>query len=292
MNNHLIVTIPDFIRNFSFNEFWINRKQFIRDMHPDKMFYWDDSMKDAFFNIKNWIEHEENLDSSLRDCGLSALSILLNGDLDLSKVSITKGNNINVSSDIIILEPGQNIDFPGFKGRKSSNSRLNLRKLEIHGKSSSPAKLSISGSFVRNLSVGEVAYITELDGYCIEILPNYFRNNSFELNLISQDGAYYSTLLVQDLKSGIKKMIDGVVSFALVQSGYIYIDKNFKPIYMASEVPKFMLKHNDEALYVKAKKDAVLILYKDGTLRSTVDISPQSNIIFSDFDSNGKLINR
>lgn len=61
LNNHLIVTIPDFIRNFSFNEFWVNRRQFIRDMQPDKVYYWNKSLEDAYYNIKKWIENEDEI---------------------------------------------------------------------------------------------------------------------------------------------------------------------------------------------------------------------------------------
>lgn len=293
LNNHLIVTIPDFIRNFSFNEFWVNRKQFVRDMHPDKVYYWDNSLENAFYTIKKWITNEnEKKDSNLRESGLHALNLLLGGNLDLNSISISNGNNVNISSEIIAIESGQNVDFPGFSGEKATNNILKLHKIEVHGKSSSPAKISINGNFVRNISVGDVAYITELNGEYIEILPTNLRNNFYELNLFCQDGMFRSTLVVQNLRSGIKKMYDGVISFALVDDGYIYIDEGGKPIYMTPQIPKFMLKHEAKAFYVKAHNEGVLVLYSDGVLKTTLDMDSTPNVYYSDFDINGKLIKK
>ncbi len=293
LNNHLIATLPDFVRNFSFNEFWIKRKQFVRDMHPDKVYYWNQSLIDAFYKIKGWIEDEEkSSNSTLREEGLYALKWILEGKLDLDSISITHGSKVDISSDIIVLEPGQNVDFPVFKGKKAANDHLRLHKLEVHGKSSAPVRICINGQQICKLSLGEVAYITELKGCCLEVLPNVLRNNNYELSLISQDGIFYSTLVVQDLISGSKKMLDGVTSFALLNDGYIYIDKGGRPVYMTSQIPKFMLKHDAKALYVKTMKDSVLVLYQDGILKTTQSMDEISNVCFGEFNSNGKLIKK
>lgn len=228
----------------------------------------------------------------MRESGLHALNWLLGGSLDLNSISIDNGNNVNVSSEIIVLETGQNVDFPEFSGKKVTNNKLKLHKLEVHGKSSSPAKISINGNFVRNINVGEVAYITELNGECIEVLPTNLRNNYYELNLLGQDGIFRSTLVVQDLRSGIKKVFDGVISFALVDDGYIYIDEGGKPIYMTHQLPKFMLKHDAKAFYVKAHNEGVLVLYSDGVLKTTLDMDSSQNVYYSDFDLNGNLIKK
>lgn len=42
LNNTLIVTLPDFARHFNFAEFWEKRIQFVRDMHPQKVYYWNE----------------------------------------------------------------------------------------------------------------------------------------------------------------------------------------------------------------------------------------------------------
>ena len=47
LRNTLIVTLPDFAKHFNFPEFWENRKQFVRDMHPDKVYYWNEALKNA-----------------------------------------------------------------------------------------------------------------------------------------------------------------------------------------------------------------------------------------------------
>lgn len=293
LNNHLIATLPDFVRNFSFTEFWFKRKQFVRDMHPDKVYYWNQSLIDAFYKIKGWIEDEEkSSNSTFREEGLYALKCILGGKLDLESISITQGSKVEISSNIIVLEPGQNVDFNAFKGEKTPNDHLKLHKIEVHGKSSSPACICIEGQQTCKLSVGEAVYITELKGCCLEVLPNVLRNSNYELSLISQDGNFYSTLIVQDLKSGSKKMLDGVTSFALVNDGYIYIDKGGRPIYMTSQIPKFMLKHDAKALYVKSMKDSVLVLYQDGILKTTQSMDEMSNVYFGGFNTNGILIKK
>ncbi len=293
LNNHLIVTLPDFVRNFSFTEFWIKRKQFVRDMHPDKVYYWNQGLMDAFYQVKGWIEDEEKSShSTLREEGLNALNWLLEGKLDLDSISISQDGKVDISSDIIVLEPGQKVDFKTFKGEKTPNAHLKLHKIEVHGKSSSPACICIEGQQVCTLSVGEVAYITELNGCFLEVLPNVLRNSNYELSLISQDGNFYSTLIVQDLKSGSKKMLDGVTSFALVNDGYIYIDKGGRPVYMTSQIPKFMLKHDARALYVKTMSDSVLVLYQDGILKTTQSMDEMSNVYYGGFNTNGILIKK
>lgn len=293
LNNHLIATLPDFVRNFRFSEFWIKRKQFVRDMHPDKVYYWNQSLIDAFYKIKEWIEDEEKSSkSNLRESGLSALKCFLGGNLDLDSISITRGSKVDISSEIIILEPGQIVDFTSFKGEKDAHDHLRLHKLEVHGNSSSPARICIDGQQTCKLCFGEAAYITEVRGCCLEILPNIIRNSNYELSLISKDGNFYSTLVVQDLKSGSKKMLDGVTSFALVNDGYIYIDKGGRPIYMTSQIPKFMLKHDAKALYVKSMNDYVLVLYQDGILKTTQSMDEMSNVYFGGFNKNGSLIKK
>ena len=87
-------------------------------------------------------------------------------------------------------------------------------------------------------------------------------------------------------------MYDGVISFALVDDGYIYIDEGGKPIYMTPQIPKFMLKHEAKAFYVKAHNEGVLVLYSDGVLKTTLDMDSTPNVYYSDFDINGKLIKK
>ena len=293
LKNHLIATLPDFERHFSFPEFWQNRRQFIRDMNPDKIYYWNDELKSAFHSVKEWIEHQETCggDQALQqEKGLTALNTLLNGHLDMDSVNIMDGRCVNVAQQIIPVQAGQAIDLPAYTGGARGIMKLRLHKLEIHGSDLQPAKISIGGKPCGELHEGEVAYVTELDGGCIELLPNHLRNNVMELSLLGQQGEFRSTLVVQDLLSDSKLMFDGVTSFALLNEGYIYIDAHQKPVYMMTHVPKFMLKHEAAAISVKAKEDTVVVLYEDGVMKSTASMSPIPNVFHPKFDSKGNVI--
>ena len=65
LKNNLIVTLPDFAKHFDYNEFWENRRQFIRDMHPSKVYYWNNELINAYDNIVLWINGGERAEESI-----------------------------------------------------------------------------------------------------------------------------------------------------------------------------------------------------------------------------------
>lgn len=290
LNNHLIVTLPDLARHFDFAQFWLNRRQFVRDMEPGKVYYWNDELVEAYHIVKTWIENNLSNDKAQREKGLDALNLLLGGSLDRSAVTLMEGCQMDMKQNIWVVQAGQTVDLPPYTGKTEGTIHLRLHKIEVSGPASESTTICIGGKLCATLKGEEVAYITELDGGCLEILPNHQRNNQTDLSLLSQPGEFYSTLVVQDLFSGNKLMFDGVVSFALLDDGYIYIDRHQKPVYMMTHVPKFMLKHDGNALYVKAKGDTVVVLYEDGTLKSTTSMEAMTNVIFPKISSTGNII--
>lgn len=290
LNNHLIVTLSDFARHFDFAQFWLNRRQFVRDMGPDKVYYWSDELVEAYHIVKIWIENNQSNDKAQREKGLNALDLLLGGTLDRSTVTLIEGCQMDMKQDIWVVQAGQSVDLPPYTGKSEGTIHLRLHKIEVSGAPSETTRISIGGKLCAILNGEEAVYVTELDGGCIELLPNHQRNAHTDLSLLSLPGGFRSTLVVRDLHSDNKLMFDGVVSFALLDDGYIYIDQHQKPVYMMTHVPKFMLKHDGKALYVKAKGDTVMVLYEDGTLKSTTSMEPMTNIVFPKIDPSGNII--
>lgn len=288
LNNHLIVTLPDFVKYFTFSDFWENRFQFVRDMHPDKAYYWEEELKEAYFNVVQWINQDENADKTVKDRGINALEKILGGKLDRSSVCISD-DTIDFTSQIIRVMSGQTLTLPEYKVNATESFILRLHKIEVYGRPAQFSKIKIGNKECVTLQTGDFVYVTELDNCFIEFLPIHLQNETYDLSLISQDGDFFSTLVVHNLFSDSRLTFKGVTSFALTNDGYIYVDANKKPIIMSNSVPKFMLKYEGEAFYVKANNNNALILYSNGILRSTMDMSTISQVISVSIDRDDYL---
>lgn len=284
-NNHLIVTLTDFKRHFSSSEFWENRRQFVRDMHPDKVYYWNDELEQAYYNIKAWIESPDDANGKISEKGKKSLSLLTGKIFDWDENPSSK---IDLSQKIIKVQAGQTVSLPEYKAGDLNDFKINLHKIEIVGNSESSAKVLIGDRLWGSYYSGEVVYFTEINGGCIELLPNKLSNEVMELTLACRDSEFESDLIVQDLVNGKKTTHQRVTSFAIVYKGYVYIDHRGKPIYFIDNKSfyKYMLNSNEHAVYVKAEDDVVLVLYKNGDLRSTTDENVKKNIRSAKFDKN------
>lgn len=283
LNNHLIVTLPDFVKHFSFTDFWENRFQFVRDMHPDKVYYWDEELKEAYFNVARWINQDKNADKTVKDRGINALEKILEGKLDRDSVCIY--DSVDFTSQIIRVMSGQTLTLPEYTGSiAESYTLLRLHKIEVYGRPAQSSKIKIGNKECLTLQTGDFVYVTEVDNCFIEFLPNHLQNEIYDLSLVSQDGDFFSTLVVHNLFSASRLTFKDVTSFALTNDGYIYVDANKKPIIMSNSVPKFMLKYEGEAFYVKANNNNALVLYNNGILRSTIDMSAITKVISASID--------
>lgn len=284
LKNHLIVTIPDFARHFSFNEFWAKRNQFVRDLSPDKVYYWDSKLIDAYNNIKTWV-NTCNPSELMQAKGIEALEQLLGYTLDRSIIN-ESNLEIDITQPIIKIETRPCIQLPELKIKDIADIDLSLHKIEFYGQYQSESKLYIGTRYCGTYHTGDFVYVTELNGGCVDILPTRVKSNNLELNLISKEGAYFSSLVVQNLLTNTQKVFEGVISFAILNDGYIFIDKSMKPIIMSPSTPQFMLKHIGDALYVVANNDLSAILYKDGTLKTTDDIQSKNNVYSMNINNN------
>jgi hypothetical protein len=61
LKDTLIVTLCDFSKLIDFPSFWYKRRQFIRDLNPQRCYYWTDKQKLLFEVIKTWIDIEEGV---------------------------------------------------------------------------------------------------------------------------------------------------------------------------------------------------------------------------------------
>lgn len=270
LRNNLIVTLPDFAKYFDYNEFWENRRQFVRDMHPSKVYYWNNELLKAYEDIVLWVNGGENVEETIIKSGISALETLINRPIEKEEIEVYK-NQLDLSSPIIRVQAGTILELPHYTNETYDVINLRHHKIEVYGHSKKPAIIKIGSKVTITLYATEFIYVTEIENLFIEFLPTHIQNNIYDLSLISEEGVFLSTLNVRALFSGNQTSYKGVISFAVTDDGYIFIDSQGKPIIMSNSINelKFMLRYNEKAFCVKAKGTQAVILFEDGTIKST-----------------------
>lgn len=290
LNNTLIVTLPDFARHFSFAEFWENRRQFVRDMHPQKVYYWSDELSQAYYAVVAWIEKGDEVTAADRQAGLKALEMLVGRSIDI-KNAPSGDHPVDLSSPVICVQAGKSLALPAYKPDRKRPLSLILHKIEVHGKHGA-AMVSIGNGAARRIDAGDFVYVTAVEG-CgfVEFLPKSLRNASYGLTAVSQEGEFASSLIVRTIGTMQQEEVRGVVSFALTDDGYVYVNAGRKLIVMSNIVLgiKVALVHNADALYVKSHGNDVAVLYADGILKSVEYMQGRKNTVSAGFDERGKL---
>lgn len=290
LNNTLIVTLPDFARHFNFAEFWEKRLQFVRDMHPQKVYYWNEELIKAYNIVAAWIVKGNDATDTERKAGCSALETLVGKPITIKDIANT-GENTDITASIIRIQAGKTLNLPAYK-RGEQKLSLRYHKIEVHGKNGLSATICIGKNLKKDIKCGAFVYVTEAEG-CgfIEFLPTHLQNNIYELTAISQEGEFWSSLIVRNMYTMNQEEVSKVISFTLTDDGYVYINSDKKCIIMSNFVSgiKPMLMHTCDAFYVKSKGNDVAVLYTDGTLKSIHSIEGEKNIISAKFNENGKL---
>lgn len=286
LQDSLIVTLPDFAKHFDYAEFWENRAQFVRDMHPSKVYYWDEELKGAYEAVADWIRQSagDNASSVSDAVGIRALELLIGRKIDESEVNRAVGK-VDLTAPIIRVQAGSTLALPGYeKDIASGEIHLCYHKIEVCGHSEKSAVIKIGESVSQELHAGDFIYVTETNGLFIEFLPVYLHNEIYNMNLTAQEGVFAPTLQVRALFSGRQMTYEKVVSFALTEDGYIFINPSNKPVIMSNRIAamRFMLEHDGDAFYVKARGSDVVVLYKDGTLRSTKEFDVADKVVCAD----------
>lgn len=270
LKNNLIVTLPDFAKHFDYHEFWENRKSFIRDMHPSKVYYWSDELLNAYNDIVLWINGSKSAEESIINNGIRALELLVNRPIRKDEIDNQKSHS-DLSSQIIRVQAGTRLDLPFYSNETFDTINLRYHKIEVYGNSNKPAVITIGAKDSITLYATEFTYVTEVENLFVEFLPTHIQNNIYDLSLVSEEGVFLSSLNVRTIFSGRPTSYKDVVSFAVTSDGYIFIDSHGRPIIMSNQIIplKFIFEHKEEAFYVKAKGTEVAILYKDGAVKST-----------------------
>ena len=282
LKNNLIVTLPDFAKHFDYNEFWENRRQFIRDMHPSKVYYWNSELLNAYDNIVLWINGGESAEDLIIKNGIRALEILISRPIGKDEIEDHKSLP-DLSSQIIRVQAGTRLDLPFYTNETFDSINLRYHKIEVYGNSNKPAIITIGSKDSITLYATEFTYVTEVENLFIEFLPTHIQNNIYDLSLVSEEGNFFSSLNVRNLFSVKQISYKDVISFALTDDGYIFIDSQGKSIIMSNSINqlKFMLKYNGNAFNVKANENHTVILYQDGTLKSTTGNIATNKVVYA-----------
>mgnify|MGYP003298819884 CR=1 FL=1 len=281
LNNYLINTLPDFAKHFTFVEFMEKRGQFVRDMHPNKVYYWNDTVKKAYYDVVAWINEGDAATEAVTNTGISALEMLIGRKLGRSEMN-GSGGETQLSDAIIRVKAGTVLNLPQYvPGANKKEISLRYHKIEVYGHSDKPALIKIGDKLYMELYASDFVYVTESENHFIEFLPKHLYNDVYVLNLVSAEGDFASVLNVTARLSGRTVSYENVISFALTDDGYIFIDSNGKPIILSSSLlaMKLLLRHDGAAFYVKAEGNVALILYKDGTLKATVGNGALTGIV-------------
>lgn len=280
LKNRLIVTLPDFARYFNYGEFWEKRKLFVRDMHPSKVYYWEKGLEEAYLRIVDWITQGDDAVETVRQSGLCALEQLIGRKITVKEIKCAIGN-VDLTTSIIRVQAGTSLMLPSVDGNLPDTFRLSQHKIEVYGTSNKPAVISIGTGSTLSLYASEFVYVTALNGQFIEFLPTRLQNDIYVLTQVAEEGVFFPKLDVRMKFSGNRMSYPDVISFAVTDDGYLFIDSQGHLFIMSNTVNalKFMLKHECEALYVKAHGERVVVLYKDGTLKSTDYMGSMGRVI-------------
>lgn len=269
-DRYLIVTLPDFRRHFDLKLFYKNKDQFVSDMHPDKVYYWDDNeLINSYYTIANWIVEHPNPSCIPTEVALALQR--LSGKPISSMMSLPEQfGDMDLSRSIIALSSGQDVNLPPYTvDNANTDFNIRLHKFFISDNGDIPCSISI-GDNTHEIEYGDVLYATEINGKFIDFTPNRIENELFSAQLIDSPDAFASILVITDKVNGTKQSIDGVVSFILVGYGYIYINENGKLISIGNETPMLLLRKKElKAIQIKAKQDTIDVLYSNGVSKTT-----------------------
>lgn len=215
LGKYLIVTLTDFRRHYDFKLFYQNREEFVRDMHPDRIYYWDNKLIEAYQQICRWIKSSNNPDiRRIPETVISALKYYV-GKKDI--ISETPTYKVDLTNEIIILPPDCDIELPAFDSNQvTDNIHIKLHKLIAN-------KDSVGYSYVRigdyesfKLEPEEIVYVTECNNLFIQFQPNKFSNEKLHAKLIDKDGSFGSILVIENLITKEFKSYDNILSFTII----------------------------------------------------------------------------
>ncbi len=240
LNGIIITSLVELRREFQFGAFWQARMQFIRDMHPDKVYYWKDKDRENYKKVCNWIlEENENIDDNKRVEGLKALSDLIgHGDIPKSEYINILGIS-DFSQDIIVVK-NDTLKLPGkimtqevaIQYCKENNKHERLHKIELGKEMDMPATIHINGIEVYTLPVDECVYVTEIDGQFTRILPSKIELGDRFFFLVNKANQFMSDLSINYyLAKTYRETVENITYFEIIEGKEMTSDsKIYQPL--------------------------------------------------------------
>lgn len=289
---YLIVTLHDFRRHFDFKQFYKNRTQFIADMHPDKVFYWDKKHVAAYHVISDWIDSVGCTCDVLPNIVKNALSDMLGYKFE-SPCGVRDFNE-----PIIILLPDEDLRLPIYSHSESEKIDLKVHKIIASEESTKVSVVFIGDSKKVELQPGEVVYAVENQSNFITFLQNRAENEFFKAHLIDSNDGLGSILVIENKTTHEKTKINNVISFILTDESYMCITANHViNIGLHPDVYREWLTQKDtdaKPIFLKQKDNKMIgVLYSDGTLMSSTHSQIFENVIEFELEDNNIIkINR
>lgn len=235
LNGTIILSLIDFKREFNFDNFWNVRKHFVRDMHPDKVYYWNEKDKERYYAVCKWIESEssESVEPYIRENGLQALSLLV--DKEITQECYQKALGVTDYTQNIIIARNGNLKLPGkvlsseeaIQYSKDTNQKERLHKIEVEDGDESSARIFIDGTEVYTLPFGECVYVTEIDGRFLRVLPIKLESGNIRAYLNNVPFEFESILHCVKIRMGIEIIdIPNITQFT-IENGKIRYNSEY-----------------------------------------------------------------
>lgn len=282
LGKYLIVSLVDFRRYFSWKEFFANKIQFVQDMNPEKIYYWNNEQKKAYAIICEWINtNKSNNISNIPEEILTEFRTLLGENFKYP--DIQGREEYDLHQEIINLRRNDDIDLPRMSEEDAVNINedlcIKLHKIKANNDTKGKSSVSIGGELKCELEAGEIVYVTELNGKFIDIIDTQAENEFLFGILIDSPNEFGSILVITDKRTGIKQMVNNVISFTLVDNGYIYITTKGKLISIDNDCPMLYLRDKVQTpIQIKRTMNVIKVLYQNGFCRSSNSMGPISRV--------------
>lgn len=213
LNGNIILSLVDFRRAFDLkklNEFWKARHQFVRDMDPEIIHYWDNEDVRAFHDVVRWFNAEDAGSASYIDRikGIRALSKLagLKSSIDVSTFeTYRKGylNDIIYANEPELHLPGSLVLEPNVQ--PDNEQEEILHKIEVDKTATSSTVVFIGYKEAWTIEPGKCVYVTEIGGQFQRVLPTEDHNELFDCILENIPGHFESNFIVVNWTYGMQK---------------------------------------------------------------------------------------
>ena len=243
------------------------------------------------FNNKESIKAFQDMNGSKyphRTIGILALYELIRKRIEPEEVS-EAFKEIDYSLDVLQFPSGCNRTLPAVKA-PITEINITLKKILITGSQSNQTTLRVGDdiSGKEDYESEECAWATFIGNECIEILPNKGGdfNTNFTITLMNNSENQNITYIrIYNDFHETYEYVSNVKSFAVSQDSFYYIDSNGKIAGSYNlKSADYLIERGEKPVYVKCSDSAVLVLFANGKLRSTIQDFNQENVIKAYFD--------